>query len=78
MIVYLVIIDDSNGQGYEEEAVYYEEEPQENFNHLSNQGKLTLATYPRKLILATKHYQHASLTCQITPLIPNPSFYLQA
>ena len=44
MIVYLIIIDDSNGQGYEEEEVYYEEEPKENFNHLSNQGMLTLAT----------------------------------
>ena len=42
MIVYLVIIyiDDSNGQGYEEEGDYYEEEAEENFNHLSNQGKL--------------------------------------
>ena len=40
VIVYLVIIDDSNGQGYEEEGVYYEEEPEENFNHLSNQGML--------------------------------------
>ena len=47
--MYLVIIDDSNGQGYEEEEVYHEEEPEENFNHLSNQGKLTLTTLFSKL-----------------------------
>ena len=41
----LLFIDDSNGQGFEEEEVYYEEEPEENFNHLTNQGKLTLAKY---------------------------------
>ena len=45
----LVIIDDSNGEGCEEEEVYYEEEPEENFNHLSNHGKLTLATWFSKL-----------------------------
>ena len=45
----LLFIDDSNGQGCEEEEVYYEEEPEENFNHLSNQGKLTLATLYGKL-----------------------------
>ena len=63
MIVHLVLfIDDSNGQGYEEEGVYYEEEEEENFNHLSNQGKLTLATLIRQvthasLILANPMWQ---------------------
>ena len=60
----LLFIDDSTRQGQEEEGYYYEEE-EENFNHLSNQGKL---------ILATKPYQDASYTCKITPLRPNPSF----
>ena len=43
MIVYpLLFIDDSIGQGSEEEGVFYGEE-EENFNHISNQGKLILA-----------------------------------
>jgi hypothetical protein len=36
----LLFIDDSNAQDFEEEEVDYEEEPEENFNHLTNQGKL--------------------------------------
>ena len=44
MIVYsLLFIDDSIGQGSEEEGVFYGEEEEENFNHISNQGKLILA-----------------------------------
>ena len=45
VIVYsLLFIDDSIGQGSEEEGVFYGEEEEENFNHISNQGKITLAT----------------------------------
>ena len=44
MIVYsLLFIEDSIGQGSEEEEVFYGEEEEENFNHLSNQGKFILA-----------------------------------
>ena len=44
MIVYsLLFIDDSIGQGSEEGEVFYGEEEEENFNHISNQGKLILA-----------------------------------
>ena len=64
----LLFIDDSTGQGQEEEGYYYEEE-EENFNHLSNQGKLILAT----LVIQITHDQ-ASYTCKISPLSPNPSF----
>ena len=50
MIVYLVLfIDDSIGQGSEEEGVFYGEEEEENFNHLSNQGKLMLAGHPMQV-----------------------------
>ena len=66
--VLVIIIDDSTGQEPEEEGYYYEEE-EENFNHLSNQGKLILAT----LVILITHDQ-ASYTCKITPLRPNPSF----
>ena len=72
--MYLVIIDDSNGQGYEEEEVYYEEEPEENFNHLSNQGKLTLATYYSKLILALNPSKY-KLDLQDYPLDTQTQFY---
>ena len=34
-------IDTSTGD-YQEEEVFYQEEEQENFDHLTNQGKLTL------------------------------------
>ncbi|GAA0899829.1 hypothetical protein GCM10009548_95660 [Streptomyces malaysiensis subsp. malaysiensis] len=40
-----LFIDASTDQGYEEEGGYYEEEAEENFNHCSAQGKLTLARY---------------------------------
>ena len=40
-----LLIDASTDQGYEEEGGYYEEEAEENFNHYSAQGKLTLARY---------------------------------
>ena len=67
----LLFIDDSTGQGQEEEGYYYEEE-EENFNHLSNQGKLILAT----LVIQITHDQ-ANYTCKITPLTQS-QFYLQA
>ena len=69
--VLVIIIDDSTGQGQEEEGYYYEEE-EENFNHLSNQGKLILAT----LVIQIPHDQ-ASHTCKITPLTQS-QFLLQA
>ena len=72
VIVYpLLFIDDSTGPGHEEEGYYYEEE-EENFNHLSNQGKLILAT----LVILINHDQ-ASYTCEITPLTQS-QFLLQA
>ena len=42
----LLFIDDSIGQGSEEEGVFYGEEEEENFNHMSNQGKIIFACYP--------------------------------
>ena len=84
MCISLLFIDDSTGQGQEEEGYEEEEEEEEeeNFNHLSNQGKLTLATYACKLILATLVIQithdQASYTCKITPLVTQSQFYLQA
>ena len=45
VIVYsLLFIDDSIGQRSEEEGVFYGEEEEENSNHISNQGKLILAS----------------------------------
>ena len=50
MIVYpLLFIDDSIGQGSEEEGVFYGEEEEENFDHISNQGKLILACHPMQV-----------------------------
>ena len=72
-------MDDSIGQGSEEEEVFYGEEEEENFNHISNQGKLTIATCYGKLIRATLVIQmthdQASYTCKITPLRPKSQFY---
>ena len=49
----LLFIDDSIGQENEEEGVFYgAEEEEENFNHLTNQGKLALATLLASWILA--------------------------
>ena len=86
--VLVIIIDDSIGQGSEEEGVFYGEEEEGNFNLISIQGKLILANpilhailtnYTCKLTLAniTNTYDQASYTCKITPLTQS-QFLLQA
>jgi hypothetical protein len=69
--------DASFNQGYEEEGGYYEEEAEENFNHCSAQGKLTLATvkaiYPfqcfRHALVIPNDYTKPSFTCKLSYFI---------
>jgi hypothetical protein len=50
-------IDASTGD-YQEEEVFYQEEEQENFDHLTNQGKLTLlqSSHVQSSTRARHHY----------------------
>ena len=80
MIVYpLLFIDDSIGHWSEEEGVFYGEEEEENFNHISNQGKLILANQilqANPCNLSDTNYPWSSkLHLQDYPTYPKSQFY---
>ena len=71
MIVSSYSFIDANTGDYQEEEVFYQEEEEENFDHPTNQGKLTIADHHDAKLYLSKAPSHFNFY-----VLPIPCFYL--